>query len=98
MPDGSIWTGYYSDWDKMSDADKQTVMDTLKQNKAKGTAPIKKKGSDLKSQIADLKRSIAAMQSKTSEDDGGKSDDDSDVSNNAGNAFDGRQKKKQKKE
>jgi hypothetical protein len=32
MPDGSVWTGYYSDWEKMSDADKQTVMDTRKKN------------------------------------------------------------------
>ena len=35
MPDGSIWTGYYSDWDKISDYDKQTVMDTRKKNKKK---------------------------------------------------------------
>jgi hypothetical protein len=97
MPDGTIWTGYYSDWDKMSDADKQTVMDTRKKNRAKGTTPNKKKGSDLKSQIADLKRSIAAIQSKTSDDDGEKSDE-SDVPDNAGDAFGGRQKKRQKKE
>lgn len=97
MPDGTIWTGYYSDWDKMSDADKQTVMDTCKKNLAKGTTPNKKKGSDLKSQIADLKRSIAAIQSKTSDDDGEKSDE-SDVPDNAGDAFGGRQKKRQKKE
>ena len=97
MPDGSIWTGYYSDWDTMSDADKQIVMGTRKKNKAKGTTPSKKKGSDLKSQIADLKRSIAAMQSKTSDDDGEKSDG-SDVPDNAGDAFGGRQKKRQKKE
>ena len=64
MPDGStIWTGYYLDWDKMSDADKQTVMDTRKKNKAKGTTPTKKKktAADLKSQLAELKRSIVAM-------------------------------------
>ena len=97
MPDGSIWTRYYSDWDKMSDADKQVVMDTRKKNKAKGTTPNKKKGSDLKSQIADLKRSIADMQSKMSDDNREKSDG-SDVPDNAGDAFGGRQKKRQKKE
>jgi hypothetical protein len=97
MPDGSIWTGYYSDREKMSDADKQTVMDTRKKNKAKGYTPGKKKGSDLKSQIAELKRSIAAMQSVPSEGDDGKLED-SDVPDNAGDAFGGRQKKKQKKE
>jgi hypothetical protein len=30
MPGGSVWPGYYSDWDKMSDADKDTVMETRK--------------------------------------------------------------------
>jgi hypothetical protein len=55
----------------MSDADKQTVMDTRKKNKAKGHTPGKKKGSNLKSQIAELKRSIAAMQSVPTESDDG---------------------------
>ena len=99
MPDGSVWTGYYSDWDKMSDTDKQTVMDTRKKNKAKGLTPNKKKVGDLKTQLAELKRSIAAMQSKTSSHDDIKDDSDSsDVPDNAGDAFGGRQKKKQKKE
>jgi hypothetical protein len=44
MPDGSIWTGYYSDWEKMSDADKQTVMETRKKNKAKSSTPTKEEG------------------------------------------------------
>ena len=34
MPDGSVWTGYYSDWSQMSSEDKQTVLDTRKKNKA----------------------------------------------------------------
>ena len=54
MPDGRVWTGYYSDWEKMSNADKQTVMDTRKKNKIKGTTPKKKKAGDSKSQIAKL--------------------------------------------
>jgi hypothetical protein len=57
----------------------------------------KKKGGNLKSQIANLIRSIAAMQSKTSDDDGENSGD-SDVPDNAGDTFGGRQKKRQKKE
>ena len=99
MPDGSIWTGYYSDWDKLSDSDKQTVMDTRKKNKAKGT-PNKKQVSDVKSQLAELKRKIAQMKSKSSsvDDDNGDSDS-SEALDNAGDAFGGRQqKKKQKKE
>ena len=98
MPDGSIWTGYYSDWDKLSDSDKQTVMDTRKKNKAKGITPGKRQVSDIKSQIAELKRSIAKMKSKPSIDDENGDSDSSDTPDNAGDAFGGRQKKKQKKE
>ena len=97
MPDGSVWTGYYSDWEKMSDTDKQTVMDTRKKNKAKGTTSGKKKGNDLKAQFAELKRTLAAMQSKSSKNDDTDDTVDTDVSDNAGDAFGGRQKKKQKK-
>jgi hypothetical protein len=61
MPNGSEWTGFYLDWKKMSDADKQTVMDTRKKNKLKGMTPNKKKAGDLKSHIAELKRSIASL-------------------------------------
>jgi hypothetical protein len=99
MPDGSIWTGSYPDWDKTSDADKQAVMDTRKKNKAKGTTPGKKKaGNDLKLQFAKMKCTFAAMQSKKSSNNDAQNDsDDSDVPDN-GDAFGGRQKKKQKKE
>ena len=82
MPDGSIWTGYYSDWDKMSESDKQTVMDTRKKNKSKGTTPNKKKAGDLSAQLAELKRSIAAIQSKTTTDVNDGDTDSSDVPDN----------------
>ena len=36
MPDGSVWTGFYSEWDQLSKDDRQTVMDTRKANKTKG--------------------------------------------------------------
>ena len=48
MPDGSIWTGYYSHWEKMSEANKLTVMDIRKRNKAKGMTPTKRKVSYVK--------------------------------------------------
>ncbi|KAI2502905.1 hypothetical protein MHU86_11574 [Fragilaria crotonensis] len=99
MPDGSIWTGYYSDWEKMSDADKQTVMDTRKKNKAKGTTPSKRKVSDVKSQLAELKKSIAAIKlSNASKDDDTSATDDSSILDNAGDSFGGRNKKKARKE
>ena len=98
MPDGSVWTGYYSDWEKMSDADKETVMETRKKNKAKGTTPTKRKVSDVKAQLADLKRSIAALKLAKQKDDDTSATDDSSVPDNAGDAFGGRSSKKSKKE
>ena len=35
MPDGSVWTGYYSDWATMSNDDKQVVLETRNKNKGK---------------------------------------------------------------
>ena len=98
MPDGSVWTGYYSDWDKMSDADKETVMETRKKNKAKGTTPTKRKVADVKTQLADLKRSIAALKLAKAKDDDTSATDDSSVPDNAGDAFGGRNSKRSKKE
>ena len=99
MPDGSIWTGYYSDWEKMSDADKQTVMDTRKKNKTKGTTPTKRKVSDVKAQLAELKKSIAAIKlSNSSKDDDTSATDDSSIPDNAGDSFGGRNKKKARKD
>ena len=43
MPDGSIWTGYYWDWETMPEKDKNTVMETRKKNKMKGGTPHKKR-------------------------------------------------------
>jgi hypothetical protein len=92
MPDGSIWTGYYSDWEKMSDADKQKVMDTRKKNKANGTTPTKRKVADVKSQLAELKRSIAAIQlTKSAKDDDTSATDDSSVPDNAGDALESKE-------
>jgi hypothetical protein len=96
MPDGSIWTGYYLDWETMSEKDKDMVMETCKKNKAKGGTPHKKKAPNLKSQIADLKRSIAAL-TKSSDDDTEGSSDAADAPNNAGDAFGGRTRKSRRR-
>jgi hypothetical protein len=98
MPDGSVWTGYYSDWDKMSDADKETVMETRKKNKAKGTTPTKRKVADVKTQLADLKKLIAALKLAKAKDDDTSATYDSSVPDNAGDAFGGRNSKRSKKE
>jgi hypothetical protein len=79
----------------MSDADKQTVMDTRKKNKAKGTTPTKRKVSDVKTQLAKLKKSIAAIKlSNASKDDETSATDDSSVPDNAGDSFAGSTKRK----
>ena len=98
MPDGSVWTGYYSDWDKMSDTDKETVMSTRKANKAKGTTPTKRKVADVKTQLSELKRTVAALKlaNKAARDDDTSATDDSSVPDNAGDAFGGRNSKKRK--
>ena len=99
MPDGSVWTGFYSDWSQLSKEDRQTVIDTRVSNKAKGGRKVSEVGSakklkEIKSQVAELKRSLAAI--KTTQDAG--EDTAGDVPDNAGDAFGGRQQKKQKKE
>jgi hypothetical protein len=105
MPDGSVWTGYYSDWEKMSEADKQTVMDTRKKNKATGNTPNKKRVSDVHTQLAEMKKSnaeikktIAALKSNASKDDDTASTSDSTDSGNAGDCFGGRRNKKSREE
>ena len=100
MPDGSVWTGYYSDWSQMSSEDKQTVLDTRKKNKGKPpkgrkVSEVGSKLQDIKAQVAELKRTIASLnKGKTSSTDG----NESDTPDNAGDSFGGRQTKKQKKE
>ena len=104
MPDGSIWTGFYSDWDQLSKEDRQTVIDTRAENKNRGgrkrqasdvttTTSTKLKG--IKSQMDELKRTLAALKSKQPS---ANDDNDSVTPDNAGDAFGGRSKKKQKKD
>lgn len=101
MPDGSVWTGFYSDWAQLSKEDRQTVMDTRVKNKNKSTkkdsASYSKKFKDIKSKVAELKRTLASLQSKQCNGDDNASDD-GETPDNAGDSFGGRQKKKQKKE
>ena len=101
MPDGSVWTGFYSDWNQLSKEDRQTVIDTRVSNKAKGGRKASEVGSatkrlkDIKQQVAELKRSLAAI--KTNPQDAG-DDASPDAPDNAGDSFGGRQQKKQKKD
>ena len=103
MPDGSIWTGFYSDWKELSQDDRQAVMDARKKNKGKGgkrqTSEVCTSSTKLKSikaQVAELKRTLASLKSKTAGDDSKDSDNDSAAPDNAGDSFGGRQKKKRR--
>ncbi len=102
MPDGSVWTGFYAEWDQLSKEDRQTVIDTRASNKAKGGRGRKvsevgcrpsKQLKDIKTQVAALKRKLASLKSGKSDSTATDSDDD-DVLDNAGDSFGGRQKKK----
>jgi hypothetical protein len=53
---------------------------------------------DVKTQLADLKRSIAALKLAKVKDDDTSATDDSSVPDNAGDAFGGRSSKKSRKE
>ena len=101
MPDGSIWTGFYSDWSQLSKDERQKVMDTRQSNKSKGVKPgSTQKLKAIKSQVAELKRTLASLKSHQNDDT---TNDDSDsepglIPDNAGDAFGGRKSKKAKKD
>ena len=108
MPDGSIWTGFYAEWDQLSKEDRQTVIDTRLKNKAKGGRGKGRQVSEvctgaeklktIKSKMAELQRTLASIKAKQNDNTGDDDDDSSHAPDNAGDSFGGRQKKKQRKE
>jgi hypothetical protein len=110
MPDGSIWTGYYSDWESMDKDNKQKVMDARKKNKAKSgkknrqvsdvSSTPEKNLKEIKAQVAALKRSLPQLKSSSndSKETDNVDDDDDDTPDNAGDSFGGRSRKKSKKD
>jgi hypothetical protein len=59
VPDGSVWTRYYSDWSQISSEVKQTVLDTRKKNK--GKSPKGRKISEVGSKLQDIKAQVAEL-------------------------------------
>ena len=101
MPDGTVWTGFYSDWNQLSKEDRQTVIDTRTANKSKGGRKIAevdsaKKLKEIKSQVAEIKRSLASI--KSNQETPGEVGSGGDVPDNAGDSFGGRQQKKQRRD
>ncbi len=83
MPDGSIWTGFYAEWDQLSKEYRQTVIDTRTKNKAKGGRKGRQVAKtycgdmlkSIKTKMADLQRTLAAIKVKQPAND----DDDDDA-------------------
>ena len=110
IPDGSIWTGYYSDWESMDKDDKQKVVDaSRKKNKTKSgkkncqvsdvsSTPDQTNLKDIKAQVAALKRFLAQLKSSSFESIDVDSVDDNETPNNAGDSFGRCSRKKSKKD
>jgi hypothetical protein len=85
----------------MTDADKQTVMDTRKKDEAKGLTPTKRKVSEVK--VSNVKAQLAIFFAaiklgKASKDGDTSTTDDSNLPDNAGDSFGGRSKEKTRTE
>jgi hypothetical protein len=104
MPDGSVFTGHYDEWTKMSEKDRQTVIDARTKNRGRGNRNHKDKDRNssevstnsiqsIRTTLDDLSRSLSAIKTK-SDDDGNASP----VDDNAGDSFGGRQSKRLKKD
>jgi hypothetical protein len=102
MPDGSVFTGHYDEWTKMSEKYRQTVIEARTMNRARGGCNFKDQQlsevftnniQSIKTKLDDLSRPLLAIKIKT--DDNG---NDSPVDENAGDSFGGRQSKRLKKE
>ena len=105
LSDGSIWTGFYPNWNSLSKEEKDKVFAESKARKAKknnGGGGMQGKEGKMKTELKQLKsalgkcnRKIAALKKVNGD---GKDEDADEVDNDAGNAFGGKKSKKQKKE
>jgi hypothetical protein len=96
LPDGTVWTGHYDEWTKMSEKDKQTVIDARdkkRNNGGKDKCKNAEVNSALQASIADLNRKIDAIKSNSMQ-----TDDDAPPDTSAGNSFGGRQNKRNKEQ
>jgi hypothetical protein len=105
--DGTIFTGYYPNWQQLTDANKQSVYDERKRlditstkgkkppYKGRQTSAIKSK----KKQVGKLNRKIASLKARLKSANSNDDDDDEPeaIQDNAGDQFGGRKKKKENK-
>jgi hypothetical protein len=107
--DGSIYTGYYKTWGALTKEERGQVIAERSRLGIKSKTPgtgggpkrraaatkSKKQVTKLKKDLKNAKRTIAVMRKKDSPDE--EDDDDSDVPDDAGNQFGGRESKRNKK-
>jgi hypothetical protein len=104
MPDGSVFTGHYDEWTKMSEKDRQTVIEARTKNRGRGNRNHKDKDRNssevstnsiksIRTKLDDLSRSLSAIKTKSDDES-----NDSPVDVHAGDSFGGRQSKRLKKE
>ena len=105
--DGSIWTGFYPNWNSLPKEDKDKVFNERKAKRAKknngggGTdgkdGKMKTELKQLKSALGKRNRKIAALKKVNFKNDDDNGEDSDEVSDDAGNAFGGKKSKKKKK-
>ncbi len=106
---GEIFTGFYKNFQSLSDDEKQAIFEeqkrlNIKTRRGRGANPKKGKTSAIQSNkkaMSKMTRKIASLETKLKNVGNAKKassdDEDSDVQDNAGDQFGGRKKKKQKK-
>ena len=105
--DGSIYTGFYKNWQSLSKEDQDKVLQERERLGIKGgrkkhrggpAAKAKKKLYNVRKEIKKLKRTISALSpNKEKDNNDGSEEDDTPTQDDAGNQFNGRQSKRQKK-
>ena len=104
--DGTIFTGYYPNWQQLLDANKQSVYDERARldiknvrgkkppHKGRGASAIKSN----KKQVGKLNRKIASLKARLKSSNDKDDDDEPEaIQDNAGDQFGGRKKKKDNK-
>ena len=108
LSDGSIWTGFYPNWNSLPKEDKDKVFNERKARRAKknnGGGGKDGKGDKIKTELKELKsalgkrnRKILALNKVNFKNDYDNGEDSVEVGDNSSNAFGGKKSKKKKKD
>ena len=109
LSDGSIWTGFYPNWNSLPKEEKDKVFEERKARRAKKRSgeggadgkdnkKMKTELKQLKSALGKRNRKIAALKKVNFQNEGDNNGDESDeIGDDAGNSFGGKKSKKNKK-